>query len=207
VSGFEKPYEAEGIRKNGDTYPLKLEGRNIPSKGKTIRVVEFRDITEQRDKENEIKYISFHDELTGLYNRRFFEESLVRYDHPRNLPLTIVMGDMNNLKQLNDTYGHAVGDQYLKQAASIIHSEARGTDIVTRWGGDEFVIIMPNADSTVAAKLISRINALIDKTEFHYTQLSVAFGYATKSDNEENIQDMFRLAEKMMYKNKKTDGV
>ena len=159
-------------------------------------------ITELKKREELIKYISFHDELTGLYNRRFFEESIVRYDHPRNLPLTIVMGDINNLKQLNDTYGHAVGDHYLEQAASIINSSARGTDIVTRWGGDEFVIIMPNADSDAAAKLVSRINSRIGSREFKYGPLSLAFGYETKTDNKEDIHDIFRSAEKMMYKNK-----
>ncbi|MCF7925420.1 MAG: diguanylate cyclase [Candidatus Izimaplasma sp.] len=203
TSGFEKQYEAEGIRKNGEIYPLKLEARNIPFKGKNIRVVEFRDITEQKEKEEEIRYISFHDELTGLYNRRYFDEELLRYNHARQLPLTIIFADVDNLKYVNDTFGHLVGDAHLKQAASFIKSQSRGSDIVARWGGDEFVILMPESDNDSAKKYIARVKNMIVQTNLKQGELSISFGYCAKTKNEQDINDVFRLAEKMMYESKR----
>ena len=102
-----------------------------------------RDITEYRKKEEEIKYLSYHDQLTGLYNRRFYEEELKRLDTTRNLPIAIIMGDVNGLKVVNDSLGHAKGDELLKKVAHAITKGCREGDIVARHGGDEFVVLLP----------------------------------------------------------------
>src|SRR5664280_1549772 len=105
------------------------------------RVLGFvKDITDRKNAEAELVYISYHDQLTGLYNRRFFEEELRRLDTKRNFPLSIIMGDINGLKFINDSFGHAIGDEYLKKATEIIKKACRADEIIARLGGDEFVI-------------------------------------------------------------------
>ncbi|NLY39456.1 MAG: diguanylate cyclase, partial [Firmicutes bacterium] len=116
------------------SYPQFKDGKVIGA------VVTFMDITERKKVEEEIRYISYHDSLTGLYNRAFFIEELKRLDTERNLPLAIIMGDMNGLKLTNDIFGHAAGDMLLQKGAAILKKVCRADDIIARIGGDEFVI-------------------------------------------------------------------
>ncbi|MBM3710190.1 MAG: diguanylate cyclase, partial [Actinobacteria bacterium] len=103
-----------------------------------------RDVTAQREFDEKLKYISFHDSLTDLYNRTYFDEELKRLKNTRQLPLTIVMGDVNGLKEINDTYGHEKGDIMLKKIARILKYCFRSDDMIARIGGDEFCIILHN---------------------------------------------------------------
>ncbi|MDP3011638.1 MAG: diguanylate cyclase, partial [Candidatus Hydromicrobium sp.] len=95
-----------------------------------------KDITARKESEKEIKYLSFHDKLTDLYNRAYFEEELKRLNTKRQLPLSIVIGDVNGLKLVNDAFGHMEGDKLLKKIARILKSCCREEDIIARWGGD-----------------------------------------------------------------------
>lgn len=108
------------------------------------------DITDRKNKEKNMLYFSYHDYLTGLYNRRFYEEELKRLDTERNLPLSIVMGDVNGLKYINDTFGHLMGDDLLMKVADSIKKACRSDDIIARLGGDEFVILLPKTDTVDA---------------------------------------------------------
>ena len=100
------------------------------------------DITARKKEAERIKYLSFHDGLTGLYNRAYFEEELKRLDTPRQLPLSFIIGDLNSLKLVNDSYGHRFGDAMIIRAAKIIKKYCRDEDVIARWGGDEFVILL-----------------------------------------------------------------
>lgn len=161
-----------------------------------------RDITERKLKENEINHIAFHDYLTGLYNRRYYEEELKRLDGSRNLPLTIVMGDVNGLKLVNDSFGHEYGDQLLKRVGEIMKSHCRKDDIIARFGGDEFVILLPQATTADAEQLLDRINRSLSKESIQGIDLSVSFGIATKLEEDENIEIITRQAEDSMYRHK-----
>lgn len=160
------------------------------------------DVTDRMANEKRITYLSYHDQLTGLYNRRFYEEEMRRLDTGRNLPLSIVMGDINGLKLINDSFGHSTGDELIRKTASIIREGCRADDIIARHGGDEFVIILPHTDSTETDKVIQRIQALVSKVEVNEIGLSISFGYNTKTEMEQNIQDIFRSAEDHMYRHK-----
>ena len=145
---------------------------------------------------------SLHDYLTGLYNRRYYEEELSRLDVDRNLPLTIVMGDVNGLKLVNDSFGHEYGDQLLQRVAGIMKRHCRNDDIIARFGGDEFVILLPNTTTGDAELLLERIVKSLGKESIQGIDLSVAFGIATKLAEEENIDFISRQAEDSMYRHK-----
>ena len=160
------------------------------------------DITERKQKQEEILYLSYYDQLTGLYNRRFYEEELKRLDTPRNLPITLVMADLNGLKLTNDAFGHTVGDQLLIKFAEIIKRVCRTDDIVARIGGDEFVILLPKTDSKDAEEIIERINHTISSERINHIVCSASFGFDTKRKVTEDIQKIFIYAEDQMYKHK-----
>jgi diguanylate cyclase (GGDEF)-like protein/PAS domain S-box-containing protein len=160
-----------------------------------------RNITERRQSEAKIRYLGFHDKLTGLYNRAFLEEEIKRVDTLRQLPISIIMGDLNNLKLINDTYGHASGDRLIKEAADIFRKSCRDEDIVARWGGDEFVVLLPQTDRAESEDIIKRINAYLEQ-EAGELQVSISLGTAAKTDIEEDLMVVLGRAEDRMYKNK-----
>ena len=169
-------------------------------------VLVFRDSTQKHKQIKQIEYLSFHDALTGLYNRRFFEEEIMRLDTPRNYPLTIIMADLNGLKLTNDAFGHHEGDNLLKKAASLFRTHLRAEDIAARWGGDEFAILMPQTSSENAAKIVDRINEGIKKLNIDKGILSIAFGWETKTDSSMDIDKIFTKAEEYMYKRKVSES-
>ncbi|MGC8813626.1 diguanylate cyclase [Dictyoglomus sp.] len=188
------------------SYPI------LNEKNKVIGAIEItQEITEKKIFEAEIQYLTFHDKLTGLYNRAFFEEELKRLDTQRQLPISIVMGDLNGLKLVNDAFGHEEGDKLLKSVAEILKKSCRKEDIIARWGGDEFVIIFPKTPRDVVERICERIkencekyNQEIDKK--HPIPLSIALGHATKEEKDEEMLEVLKRAEDRMYRNKLIEG-
>jgi len=165
-------------------------------------VLVFRDATQKEQQRRQIEYLSFHDSLTGLYNRRFFEEEMRRLDTPRNYPMTIIMADLNGLKLTNDAFGHHEGDKLLKKTANLLRTYLRAEDIAARWGGDEFAILMPQTSSDDAEKIILRIIEGSNKLNTDKGLLSIAFGWDTKTDSSKDMESIFKNAEEYMYKRK-----
>lgn len=163
------------------------------------------DITYLKKIEEEITFLSFRDQLTGLYNRRFFEEELLRLDTERNLPISVTMIDVDGLKLINDAFGHEAGDLALKKTAKIIKTGCRADDIISRVGGDEFVILLPKTSLDEAKAIVDRINSEIKKEKVEAINLSISFGCATKRYEYENIEDIIKIADNKMY-NYKTLG-
>ena len=192
------------ISKDGVERPIEDSAAPIVQEnGEIVGVVlVFRDFSEKKQKQEEILLLSYHDQLTGLYNRRFYEEELKRLDIKRNLPITIVMGDVNGLKLINDSFGHAIGDELLMKVAGVIKRGCRADDIVARLGGDEFVIVLPKTDAFEAEQIMKRIQSLLLKEKVEAIDISISFGYETKNNQEEKIQDIFKKAEDDMYRNK-----
>ena len=162
----------------------------------------IRDITERKIKDEKIKLLSFHDYLTGLYNRAFFEEEIKRLDTKRMLPIGIIFGDIDNLKYINDTYGHAAGDEAIKSAASILVKNIRHEDISARWGGDEFGIILPKTSKENTLALVSRIKENYKNVKIHNNLVNISIGFAIKENMDEDIKTTIGIAEKEMYDNK-----
>ncbi len=165
-------------------------------------VIAFRDITEQRNIQREIEDLSFKDHLTGLYNRRYLEDSLIRLDTKRRLPLTIMMLDINGLKEVNDNFGHQAGDDLIKAAAETIVESCRVDDLVARVGGDEFMILLPNTKSEDAEKIKQRIISLAKEKYIYSNQLSIAIGYCVKKNDSQDIRMIQKCADRKMYEDK-----
>lgn len=196
------------INREGKTYPIEDSASPIKDeKGNVIgAVIVFRDYTEKKEKQEEILYLSYHDQLTGLYNRRFFEEELSRLDHPRNLPLTIAMVDVNGLKLTNDAFGHMAGDNLLKRVSQVIKNVCRTDDIVARIGGDEFVLLLPKTSYREAQKLIERIYKAFENEKHTDVVISVSIGWDTKTEEGQDCTDIFMRAEEDMYRKKLTES-
>lgn len=182
--GIEEYYEIRMV-KNGENEVLAI----------------LRDITKRKELEKRLEYLSYKDQLTNLYNRRFYEEELERLDVKENLPLTIILGDVNGLKLINDSFGHAAGDELIKKAAEIIRKSCSPEDIIARIGGDEFVIVLPKKDEHEAEQIIKHINKLASGEKVQNIDVSISFGYETKINNED-IEAVFTKAEDYMYKRK-----
>ncbi len=192
------------IRKDQSFLPVECHSSAIKNeKGKTIGFqCVLLDITPRKEYEEKIKYLSFHDKLTGLYNRAYFEEELVKLDSNRNLPLSIVMGDVNNLKMINDTFGHQQGDQILCRIAEVLKSCFRKSDVISRWGGDEFSAILPYTTRETGIGIINRIKKECQRRSTLTLPLSISFGIATKENSSENINAIVSEAESRMYRYK-----
>ena len=162
----------------------------------------FMDITERVENEKNIHYLNYHDVLTGLYNRRFYEEEIRRLNTERNLPISLIFGDVNGLKLINDAFGHLKGDELLQKAARAIRSTCRTDDIVARWGGDEFVILLPKTTAEEAEEIVGRIRCAYSKEQVNSISGSISFGWETKCSMDEDILMTLKNAEDLMYKNK-----
>jgi diguanylate cyclase (GGDEF)-like protein/PAS domain S-box-containing protein len=165
------------------------------------------DITENKIKEKEIQYLSFHDEMTGLYNRRYFENEIQRLDGSRKLPIAIMVADLDNLKYVNDNFGHQAGDQYIITAAQMISDSTRDEDIVARIGGDEFALILPETDIDGAQKIYQRIKEkqakyLKNKDIDIVNIFSISIGFAVRYKSKLKLEKVFKEADQAMYLNK-----
>lgn len=154
---------------------------------------------EKQLSEGIVRHLNFTDRVTGLYNRAFFEEELQRLNTPRNLPLSIIVGDVNGLKLINDVFGHQEGDLYLQKAARILLDCCRKGDIIARWGGDEFAILLPRTPALTAQNICERIKNACAQSDKQPIQLSIATGSATKESDGQDILTVFQQADELMY--------
>lgn len=188
-------------------------GENIPiadgaapirdAKGNIYGVVMvFRDVTQEKEHRERIEHIMAHDSMTGLFNRWYMEGFLRDYEFHADRRCALIMGDLNGLKLVNDAFGHNEGDRFIQKIAAILQESCGVRDIVCRWGGDEFLILLPDAGTEETEQLIQgileRCNALSDEK----LQLSIALGYALKTGAEDNIDTVLREAEQLTYRRK-----
>lgn len=195
---------------SGEIRDVEIYSGPILIDGKEVLYSIIHDITDKikaekvlKENEERLKYLSFHDHLTGLYNRRYIENEMDRLNSSRLLPISLIMADLDDLKIVNDNYGHKTGDRAIKDLADIIRSVIRKEDIVGRIGGDEFLIILPETDKNTAEEVCQRIQK---KVKFHNRdqdfRFSVSTGCATKCNNGIGLDRVLIKADRLMYKAK-----
>src|SRR6056297_651523 len=196
------------ISKEGKEIQIEDSASPIKDRHGYVRgaVIVFRDFSEKRKKQKEIEYLSFHDHHTGLYNRRYMEDSIKRLDTDRNIPFSIISADINGLKLTNDAYGHEMGDKLIVTVAEMLKKSCREEDILCRIGGDEFVILLPNVSKKKVDEIIERIKEEEKNAKLDPLIVSLALGYSTKDKEEKNIFEVYKEADGKMYKDKLKNG-
>lgn len=169
---------------------------------RTLVMMILTDITERLRAEEQIRFLSYHDKLTGLHNRAHIEAVLPELEKPGALPLSMIMADVNGLKLVNDVFGHQQGDMLLVALATVLKKSCRQTDIIARWGGDEFLIILPRTGKEECSKICEQIQNNCNETADCAIPLSVATGTATKEAGAVYLTEMFCVAENRMYNDK-----
>ncbi len=163
----------------------------------------YVDISDRKLKEQKLEYLSSHDALTGLFNRGYFESEMRRLEGERVLPVSILVGDLDGLKSVNDRLGHAIGDELLRAAAMILKKSFRSVDVVARIGGDEFAVILPEANQAIAERSLQRVQEGIRVyNQSHLLlPLSISMGAATAT-TPIPLSDLLREADRRMYDQK-----
>ncbi len=184
------------------------QGRGVYNENGDVESLEglIIDITIQKERENQILYLTYHDVLTGVYNRRFFDEEKVRLNNNSFLPLSIIVGDINGLKLINDALGHSEGDKLIKKIAEIILSCCDNGEIVARVGGDEFGILLPNTGADDVYRKMKQIEKACSEYKGKNDEdpyiISISLGCATKNSMDESLAETIKLAEDYMYRDK-----
>ncbi len=186
----------------GEMIPVEINASEVQIHQREQILCAARDITEKKQKEEKLNYTLFHDDLTGLYNRRFFEEEIKRLDTKRQLPLSIFIIDINGLKLINDSYGHEAGDKLLIKTANLLQKAFREEDILARWGGDEFSVLLPQTSASEAEKIQKRLKEKCDKTEEDRLPVSLGMGFSVKKDKDQDIYNVLKSADDEMYDDK-----
>ena len=202
TNGFnEEEYKVR--KKDGFEYWINLSGAKINN---NCLMAFCSDITEKNEEVQRIEYLSYHDFLTGVYNRTFYEKEIMRLETKKNLPFSIIISDFNGLKLINDTLGHAVGDKMLVATAKILSEFTRKNDILARVGGDEFSILLPRTSDDEAQIIADRILAACQEYRVDVLDqalpLSLSIGHATRKNISQQFSLITKLAEDRMYRQK-----
>jgi diguanylate cyclase (GGDEF)-like protein/PAS domain S-box-containing protein len=167
----------------------------------------FRDITERKDREDRLHFQATHDLLTGLHNRAYFDEQIARMEANRHGPVSIIVIDLDNLKKVNDHYGHLAGDEILRQMAGLLQKSFRSQDIVARLGGDEFAVVLPGTDALALRQAFSRLeDNLKELRAKEHAMIDFSSGGATAGLSD-LLMLAFKAADEQMYIQKRAKKI
>ncbi len=163
----------------------------------------IRDVTECRSAEVNINYLSTHDELTKLHNRMFFDEEMSRLGRGRQYPITIIIADVDGLKQINERLSHAAGDEMLKRAAFALRETFRADEVLARIGGDKFAVMLPETDAATAQAALDRVRNKLYSLNASQTALplSLSLGAATANASG-SLAEALKQADEPMHEEK-----
>ena len=200
-------YAREGINYDLHGAPLNVQVdlRVMPGHEEDFAwvLVAIQDITARKKAEEYLYYLGTHDVMTGLYNRTYFQETMQRMQAERHDPITFIVADLNGLKEVNDTLGHAAGDSLIRRAAEVLKAAFEPDAIVARVGGDEFVVVLTHTPASAAEQALVRIRSLLALNNKYYrgAPLSFALGMATSQPGQA-LDAVLRRADDAMYRDK-----
>ena len=205
-TNYERPYESEIISRDGTVIPVELEGRYMPMDGKVYRLSVVRDIRRRKASQARIDFLAHHDLLTGLPNRALLLERLefvLAAARRRQSRAAVLFIDLDNFKVVNDSLGHAAGDALLKVVGARIPAVLRNVDVVSRHGGDEFLVVLPDVENeqgtvAVAEKLLAAIAEPI-ALEGQSFSVSPSIGIAIYPRDGETPEALIKNADAAMY--------
>lgn len=163
------------------------------------------DVTENRKLIQQLEFVAGMDSLTGLANRHRMALAQSQLDRPEYLPLSVIVGDLNNLKKVNDSLGHSAGDILLRRTAEVLQACCPPNAQVARMGGDEFMVLLPNTAAMTAQAIISNIKKELKATPVRALRPSLAMGYAVKRQPSQLLEDTIQKADSAMYANKHSE--
>lgn len=195
--------EVQFVRLDGSIVDVEVSGSLVEYGEKKVIQSIIRDITERKNSQRKIEYLGSHDFLTGLYNRFHFERMIGRFLERKISPVSVVVVDLDGLKNINDKLGHQAGDKLIQSAASVLTETFRKNDIVARIGGDEFAILLPEIGEKEVGMLIERLMENVQKENHSSGELKLEFSYGVETAHRsEEIAQSFRTADESMYKQK-----
>jgi diguanylate cyclase (GGDEF)-like protein len=199
--------EAEGVNYDltGEPIDIHLQWTVLPGHEERWdrALVSVTDITARKRADAYLRYLGSHDPLTGLFNRSHFDETVKTIQAGGYRVLSVVIADLNGLKQANDDHGHAAGDMLIRRAGEVLSEAVDGGDIAARIGGDEFALLLPGRGEFAVGALVKRIRSLIEVNNRFYRgpTLSIAIGTSTAHDGQP-LAKALRLADTRMYGDK-----
>ncbi|QIB70453.1 PAS domain S-box protein [Aminipila butyrica] len=200
--------DAELISHQGKCIPIadRTAPLSLDSDSPAGAVMVFRDVSSEKQYNKQIEFLSYRDPLTGLYNRRYVEGMMNELNNQENLPLAIIMGDINGLKITNDVFGHQSGDMLLRSVAKLLRRSCKQKDMVARWGGDEFIIFMPQTGLKRAEEILDKLKNAQVSIEGSDLNVSLSLGCAVHCTTEGRVEATLSKAEEYMYHQKLLDG-
>jgi diguanylate cyclase (GGDEF)-like protein/PAS domain S-box-containing protein len=209
-------YVFRGLRKSGEVADIEIHGSGLDIGGKVLLISLVMDITERVRTEHEVQALqdrlreeSTHDALTGLYNRRYLEDTLGRElirAEREGYPISVIMGDLDHFKDVNDRHGHLAGDEVLRIFGELMKQYSRGSDIYCRYGGEEFLLVLPKMSEEDAVRRAEQLRKAIAAVPISFgpVQITVtaSFGVATSPNDGRTSDELIAKADDALYEAK-----
>jgi len=218
ASGSEERNELFARRREGSTFPVEIQGKSLPYEGRMLRITAIRDITERKEAEEQIRYLAYYDNLTGLPNRTFYKELVSRsllLAKRHHWTIAILFIDLDYFKRINDTLGHDIGDQLLRTVGDLVKTCIRKSDfiarseqdelenVVARLGGDEFIVLLNeiahSQDASRVARRILKELARPFNLAGHEVFVTASIGIALYPMDGNDAENLLKNADVAMY--------